>query len=86
MSECRNWETEHYNTHLELTVSFLGIHKWEPDIYIEFSAALHLQSVLLHSDANRKRVTNWYMGAGCLLCFVNSDRPVFGVSQPDVNQ
>jgi hypothetical protein len=29
MYECRNWETEHYNS--VLTVSFLGIHKWEPD-------------------------------------------------------
>ncbi len=27
---------------LEITVSFLSIHKWEPDIYIEFSPALHL--------------------------------------------
>ncbi len=31
--ECRNWETEHYYSVLEITVSFLGIHKWEPDIY-----------------------------------------------------
>ncbi len=28
---------------LEITVSFLGIRKWEPDIYIGFSPALHLQ-------------------------------------------
>jgi hypothetical protein len=28
---------------LEIKVSFLGIHKWEPDIYIGFSPALHLQ-------------------------------------------
>jgi hypothetical protein len=41
--ECRNWETEHYNSVLEITVSILGIHKWEPDIYIGFSLALHLQ-------------------------------------------
>jgi hypothetical protein len=41
--ECRNWETEHYNSVLEITVSFLGIYKWEPDIYIGFSPALHLQ-------------------------------------------
>jgi hypothetical protein len=34
--ECRNWETEHYNSVFEITVSFLGIHKWEPDIYIIF--------------------------------------------------
>ncbi len=25
------------------TVSFLGIHKWEPDIYLGFTLALHLQ-------------------------------------------
>ncbi len=43
--ECRNWETEHYNYTLEITVSFLGIHKWEPDIYIGFSPALHFQCV-----------------------------------------
>jgi hypothetical protein len=43
MYECRNWETEHYNCVLEIIVSFLGIHKWEPDIYIGFSLALHLQ-------------------------------------------
>jgi len=34
--ECRNWETEHYNSVLEITVSFLGIHTWEPDIYLGF--------------------------------------------------
>ncbi len=45
--ECRNWETEHFNYVLEITVSFLGIHKWEPDIYIGFSPALHLQCILL---------------------------------------
>jgi hypothetical protein len=28
---------------LEITVSFLGIHKWEPDIYIGFSPTLHLR-------------------------------------------
>jgi hypothetical protein len=41
--ECRNWETEHYNSVLEIRVSFLGIHKWKPDIYIGFLPALHLQ-------------------------------------------
>ncbi len=29
-------ETENHNSVLEITVSFLGIHKWEPDIYIGF--------------------------------------------------
>ncbi len=28
---------------LEITVSILGIHKWELDIYIGFLPALHLQ-------------------------------------------
>ncbi len=37
------YETEQYNAVLEITVSFLGIHKWEVDIYIGFSPALHLQ-------------------------------------------
>jgi hypothetical protein len=41
--ECRNWETEHYNSVLETTVSFLGIHKWKPDIKIGFLLALYLQ-------------------------------------------
>ncbi len=45
--ECGNWETEHYNSVLEITrpcaVSFLGIHKSEPDICFRFSPALHLQ-------------------------------------------
>ncbi len=43
--ECRNWETEHYYSVLETTVSFLGIQKWEPYIYIGFSPSLHLQCV-----------------------------------------
>jgi hypothetical protein len=34
--ECRNWETEQYNSVLEITVSFMGIHNCEPDIYIGF--------------------------------------------------
>jgi hypothetical protein len=44
--ECANWETEHYNSVLEkrgYAVSFLEIHKLEPDIYIGFSPALYLQ-------------------------------------------
>jgi hypothetical protein len=36
-------KTEHYNSVLEITVSFLGRHNWEPDIYIGFSPALNLQ-------------------------------------------
>ncbi len=33
----------HYNYILEITVSFLGIQKYETDSYIGFSPALHLQ-------------------------------------------
>jgi hypothetical protein len=43
--ECRNWETERYNSVLEITRlhSFIsGNHKWEPAIYIGFSRVLHL--------------------------------------------
>jgi hypothetical protein len=29
-------ETEHDNSVLEITVSFLGIHEWEPEIYRPF--------------------------------------------------
>ena len=47
MYECRTWDTEHYHSVLEITVLFPGIHKWEPDIYIGFSLALHLQCVVL---------------------------------------
>jgi hypothetical protein len=43
MYECRNWETEHYNSVLEITAYFLGIHKWEPDIYIGFSLVFYFQ-------------------------------------------
>jgi hypothetical protein len=35
--ECRNWETEHYNSILEITFSFPGKHKWEPNFHIGFS-------------------------------------------------
>jgi hypothetical protein len=28
---------------LDITVLFLGVNKWEPDIYMGFSAALYLQ-------------------------------------------
>ncbi len=41
-------ETEHYNSVLEITSP--GIHKSEPDIYIGFSPALHLQC----GDQNRR--------------------------------
>ncbi len=46
IDECRNWETDHKNSVLEITRlnSFSsGRHKWAPDIYIGFSPALHLQ-------------------------------------------
>jgi hypothetical protein len=47
--KCGNWETEHYSSILEkmwpYVVSFLGIHKSEPDIYSWFSPTLHLQCI-----------------------------------------
>ncbi len=46
MTECRSWDTEHFNSVLVITVTFLGIDKWEPDIYIGFSPDLHLQCIL----------------------------------------
>ncbi len=54
--ECRNWEAEHYTSVLEITVSFLGIHKSEPDIYIGFSPALHLQCNLHSAHPSRSFV------------------------------
>ncbi len=53
IQECGNWETEHYNSLLEITrlrgcaFSFQVIHKCEPDIYTGFSPALHLQCTVL---------------------------------------
>jgi hypothetical protein len=40
--ECRNRETEHYNSVFEITVSFLGIHKWGPDSYIHLQCRRNL--------------------------------------------
>jgi hypothetical protein len=37
----------------QCTVSFLGIHKWEPDIYIGFSPALHLQCITVTVSRNK---------------------------------
>ncbi len=39
-------ETEQQSSVVEITVSFLGIYKWEPDIYIGFSPSLHLQCAI----------------------------------------
>jgi hypothetical protein len=52
-------ETEHYNSVLEITVSFLEIHKWEPDIYIGFSPALHLQSWEYKNLSQIYECRNW---------------------------
>ncbi len=69
--ECRTWETEHYmNSVLEITVSFLGIHKGEPAVYIGFPTAficsvgvknIRHKSVyrcVLRKGCNRTDVTN----------------------------
>ncbi len=54
--ECGNWQTEHYNSvfgNNSRAVSFLGIHKSEPVIYIGFSPALHLHcNTHLHCKGN----------------------------------
>jgi hypothetical protein len=39
---------------LEITVSFLGIQKWEPDIYFGLSPALHLQCEAKQEKSKRK--------------------------------
>jgi hypothetical protein len=51
MHEFGNWETEHYNSVSEQgrAVSILGIYKSEPDIYIGFLPALHLQCISVGS-------------------------------------
>ncbi len=41
--ECRNWEAEHYNSGLVITRLHTAQFHSEPDIYIGFSTALHLQ-------------------------------------------
>ncbi len=80
---CRNWEIEHYNSVLEITVSFLGIHKWEPDIYIGFSPAFHLQCISLICSLLNK--TNFK--AGISWCTAeeircdDSDTPVSAVQR-----
>jgi hypothetical protein len=61
--ECRNWETVHYNSVLEITVSFLGILNWEPDIYIGFSPALHLQCMFVQCP---RCSTKYLLGKKCL--------------------
>jgi hypothetical protein len=33
--ECRKWEIENHNSVLEITVSFMGIHKWEPSFILD---------------------------------------------------
>ncbi len=49
INEYRNWKTKHYNSVLEIRVSFVGIHKWELDIYIGFSPTLHLQFAVINT-------------------------------------
>jgi hypothetical protein len=48
---------------LEITVSFLEINKWDPDIYIGFSKALHLQcterSRLQREGKDRVNIGDW---------------------------
>jgi hypothetical protein len=50
---------------LEITVSFLGIHKLEPDIDIGFSPALHLQceTVPLQASLRIRKPGKIYLGS-----------------------
>jgi len=49
-------------------VSFLGIHKSEPDFYIGFSSALHLQCILVPkaNDTKASFSVGYYQGLGWL--------------------
>ncbi len=58
--ECRNWERYHFNSvfaNKKTAHSCLGIHNWEPDIYIGFAPALHLQCTRL-TRVSRKTEKN----------------------------
>jgi hypothetical protein len=72
--ECRNWETEHYNYVLEIMRlhSFIS-GKWEPDIYIGFSPALHLQcEVRLKGTGLHRHGFSW-----CAVCDSSAMRLLF---------
>jgi hypothetical protein len=43
---------QNYNSVLEKTVLFLGIHKWKPDIYIGFFHRPFICSVMQYSAVN----------------------------------
>jgi hypothetical protein len=77
--ECENLETEHYNSILEITsptVSFLGIHKLEPDIYIGFLPALHLQYIGTVCQT-KYRVFLCSCSASNLVCVLMDQQNVF---------
>ncbi len=63
---------EHYNSSLEITVSYLGIHKWEPDIYSGFSPALHLQCRIWESIIYLVDIVvhelGWTIDVICTIC------------------
>jgi hypothetical protein len=53
ISECGNWETEHYNSVLEIRrpSSFIaGNNKSEPEFFIGFSPVLHYSAVCLFEN------------------------------------
>ncbi len=50
--ECRNWETEHYNSVLEITVLFLETYKWEPAIYYFCFQKLSLEYIMRLDQAH----------------------------------
>jgi hypothetical protein len=71
--------TEHYNSVLEITVSFLAIHKWAPDIYIGPS--------FCRGEPERERISRAILGEGDFLfqelkeCLRDAER--MGGMEPD---
>jgi hypothetical protein len=51
---------------LEITVSFPGIHKWEPDLYIGFSPSLHLQCSIRNKNTAVRRYKIQFGGTALL--------------------
>jgi hypothetical protein len=56
MYKCRKWEIEHYNSVSEITVSFMGIHKWEP-AFIFTGLSLAVYSYVNHIKTKVNKVS-----------------------------
>ncbi len=72
--ESRNWKTEHYIFVLEITVLFLGIQKWEPDIILDSpqpficSASYHSIYTLLFHFHSSLLLVHVHVHSSRLLC------------------